>query len=464
MLAERNSVIDPSMFRTYDIRGVVGASLTEDSVFLIGKALGSFARDKGDNQLAIGRDGRLSSPVLSKALAAGILSSGCDVIDVGMVPTPLLYYATSIFNQHSGVMLTGSHNPPDYNGLKMVVRGVTLAENDIQELYQRIINNNMYEGQGTLQELSIAERYIQAVTSNVQLQRPLKIVIDAGNGVTGEIAPTLFRALGCEVEEIYCEINGKFPNHHPDPSQVENLTDLIRVVREKQADIGFAFDGDGDRLGIVTSQGAIIWPDRLLMLFAQSILKVQAQAKIIFDVKCTYHLTHLIKNLGGEPLMWKTGHSLIKAKMKETNAALAGEMSGHFFFKDRWFGFDDALYAGARLLEILAAQELDSHSLFATIPNSVNTPELKVLVSEEEKFGVMQELISSANFGDDSDVNTIDGLRVNFADGWGLVRPSNTTPYLILRFEATNECILKNIQNTFRDWMLSVRPDLVLPF
>lgn len=464
MLLEPNKVVDPSIFRTYDIRGVVGESLTEDSVFLIGKALGSFARDKGDDQLAIGRDGRLSSPVLSKALAAGILSSGCDVIDIGMVPTPLLYYATSVFNKHSGVMLTGSHNPPNYNGLKMVVRGVTIAEQDIQELYQRIITKRMYEGSGSLQEVNINERYIHQLLSNVQLKRPLKIVIDAGNGVTGQIAPQLFRELGCEVEELYCEINGKFPNHHPDPSQVENLTDLMRLVREKQADIGFAFDGDGDRLGVVTSQGAIIWPDRLLMLFAQSILKAQTQAKIIFDVKCTYHLDQMIKGLGGEPLMWKTGHSLIKAKMKETEAQLAGEMSGHFFFKDRWFGFDDALYAGARLLEILADQELDSHSLFATIPNSVNTPELKVLVSEEEKFGVMQQLISSAQFNDASDVNTIDGLRVNFADGWGLVRPSNTTPYLILRFEAINESILKNIQTMFRDWMLSVRPDLVLPF
>lgn len=464
MLLERTNVIDPSIFRTYDIRGVVGKSLTEDSVFLIGKALGSFARDKGDDQLAIARDGRVSSPVLSKALAAGILSSGCDVIDIGMAPTPLLYYATSVFNKHSGVMLTGSHNPPDYNGLKMVVQGVTLAEDDIQALYQRIISNDMYEGRGNLQELNIVERYVHHVTSNVQLKRPLKIVIDAGNGVTGEIAPQMFRAMGCEVEELYCDINGKFPNHHPDPSQVENLRDLVRVVREKNADIGFAFDGDGDRLGVVTSQGAIIWPDRLLMLFAQDVLQAQPQAKIIFDVKCTYHLDNMIRSLGGEPLMWKTGHSLIKAKMKETQAQLAGEMSGHFFFKDRWFGFDDALYAGARLLEILANQELDSHTLFATIPNSVNTPELKVLVSEEEKFELMQQLVSNANFHDADEVNTIDGLRVNFAEGWGLVRPSNTTPYLILRFEAMDEGILKNIQTSFRNWMLSVRPDLVLPF
>lgn len=456
--------MDASIFRTYDIRGIVGTSLTEETVFLIGKAVGTLAREKGEQRMAIGRDGRLSSPLLSKALSDGINASGCDVIDLGMVPTPLLYYATHILETRSGIMLTGSHNPPDYNGLKMVVDGKALAEEGIQQLYQRIVEKRFLEGAGTRQEVDIVQHYMDRVCGDVKLKRPLKIVVDAGNGVTGMMAPQLFKALGCEVHTLFCEVDGHFPNHHPDPSQTENLQDLIRKVDELKADIGLAFDGDGDRLGIVTTKGEVIWPDRLLMLFAKAILAQEANAKIIFDVKCTTHLATLIREHGGQPIMWKTGHSLIKAKLAETQAQLAGEMSGHFFFKHRWYGFDDALYSGARLLEILADQTEDSDSVFAAIPNSVNTPELKVLVTEEEKFKLMQLLIESANFADASDILTIDGLRVNFADGWGLVRPSNTTPYLILRFEAINEVILEKIQGTFRHWMLSVRPDLVLPF
>ena len=457
------SNLDSSIFRAYDIRGVVGKSLTEESVFLIGKAVGSLIREQGGCQLAIARDGRLSGPSLSKALCDGILSTGCDVVDIGMAPTPLLYYAAHILEEHSGIMLTGSHNPPDYNGLKIVVNGATLAEEQIQDLYQRIVDNRLCHGSGTRHELDILERYLNDVTQNVRLARPLKIVIDAGNGVTGMIAPQLFRALGCEVHELFCEVDGAFPNHHPDPSQPENLQDLVRAVNEKQAEVGLAFDGDGDRLGVVTRQGEIIYPDRLLMLFAQALLSTKANAKIIYDVKCTNHLAVLIRSLNGEPIMWKTGHSLIKAKIKETKAELAGEMSGHFFFNDRWHGFDDALYAGARLLEILAEQA-NCDALFAAIPNSVSTAELKVLVSEDEKFQLMQELIAKANFNEAKEIMTIDGLRINFADGWGLVRPSNTTPYLILRFEAINQAILEGIQHVFRTWMLSVKPDLVLPF
>ncbi len=464
MLEKSVSSLDPSIFRTYDIRGIVGQSLTEESIFLIGKAIGSLIQERGENEVAVGRDGRLSSPLLIKPLCAGIQSTGCDVIDVGMVPTPLLYYAAYVFETHSGVMLTGSHNPSDYNGVKIVVRGSALSEEAIKALYQCIIHKHFYQGVGSYYALDVAERYINHVVRDVQLARPLNIVIDAGNGVTGAIAPRLFNALGCQVYELFCEVDGRFPHHHPDPSSANNLQDLIRVVREKRADIGLAFDGDGDRLGVVTSEGTIILPDRLLMLFARSLLANHPHAKIIFDVKCTNNLATLIRSLGGDPIMWKTGHSLIKAKIAETQALLAGEMSGHVFFKDRWYGFDDALYAGARLLEIIAQQDQNSEQLFSSIPTSISTPELKIAVTDEEKFQLMQQLIAHAHFADAEDINTIDGLRVSFPEGWGLVRPSNTTPNLILRFEANDEMMLKKIQYIFRDWILSVRADLKLPF
>lgn len=464
MLQEHNSFVHPSIFRAYDIRGIVGETLTEETVFLLGKAIASLVHQQGEQQITIARDGRLSGPLLAQALSNGIRATGCDVVDLGMVPTPLLYYATNVFDTRSGTMLTGSHNPPQYNGLKMVVHGKTLTEEGIQGLYQRIRNNDFQEGHGAHYELDVVTRYINHVCRNVRLARPLKIVVDAGNGITGMIAPQLYKEMGCEVHELFCDVDGNFPHHHPDPSQPENLQDLIQAVRQQQADVGLAFDGDGDRLGIVTSQGEIIWPDRLLMLFAQSVLSKSPGVKIIYDVKCTHHLAALIRSFAGEPIMWKTGHSLIKAKLAETKAHLAGEMSGHFFFKDRWYGFDDALYAGARLLEILAQQQQDSDALFATIPNSVNTPELKISVADEEKFVLMQKLIDQANFTEAKDMTTIDGLRVNFVDGWGLVRPSNTTPYLVLRFEAINEAILQKIQYVFREWLLSVKPDLVLPF
>lgn len=464
MLEQQLLELDPTIFRTYDIRGIVGASLTEKSIFLIGKAIGSLVREQGDKHVTIARDGRISSPLLAKALSAGIQSSGCDVVDIGMVPTPLLYYATHILEKNSGVMLTGSHNPAEYNGLKIVVKGVTLSEADIKDLYHRIREERFFSGKGEYSEYNIAEHYLVNITDNINLDRPLKIVVDSGNGVAGEIAPKLFRALGCEVHELFCEIDGHFPHHHPDPSQAENLQDLIRVVKEKQADIGFAYDGDGDRLGVVTSDGDIIAPDRLLMLFAKSLLAEQPNAKIIFDVKCTNNLSTLIQSLGGVPIMWKTGHSLIKAKLAETNAQLAGEMSGHIFFKDRWYGFDDALYASARLLEILAQTMETSDELFAHIPTSVITPELKMSVSEHEKFNLMKALSQQANFVNALEINTIDGLRVSFKNGWGLIRPSNTTPYLILRFEAVNEYELKAIQTLFRDWIMSVKPSAVLPF
>jgi phosphomannomutase/phosphoglucomutase len=457
------SNIDPSIFRAYDIRGVVGQSLNEDVIYTMGRVLGTLTLEKGDKLMVVGRDGRLSGPVLYDALCKGILSTGCDVIAIGMVPTPLLYYSTFVMETHSGVMLTGSHNPAEYNGLKMVIKGQTLSDQDIKNLYQRAINQQFAQGQGELRELEVIERYLNHVAHDVKLARPLKVVVDCGNGVAGAIVPQLFRRLGCDVHELFCDVDGNFPNHHPDPSQPENLQDLIRIVKEKNADVGLAFDGDGDRLGVVTGQGKIIWPDRQLMLFAKSILAKKPGAKIIYDVKCTNHLHVLVEALGGEPIMWKTGHSLIKAKLAETQALLAGEMSGHIFIKDRWYGFDDAIYAGARLLEILAEQQDSCDAVFNAIPDSVNTPELKIYVDEAEKFSLMEKIIAQAKF-DEAQLMTIDGLRVNFAKGWGLVRPSNTTPCLVLRFEAENESVLASIQELFREFLLGVKSDLVLPF
>lgn len=457
--------INRSIFRAYDIRGIVGETLTVESVFLIGKALASLLRDRNESKITVARDGRLSGPQLMTALCDGIRSAGCDVIDIGMVPTPVLYFATHLFDHHSGVMLTGSHNPSNYNGLKMVVSGQTLAEKDIQDLYHRIVEQRLYDGVGQTHPVEIEHYYLETVTNNVQLAKPLSIVIDAGNGATGDIAPKLFRALGCTVHELFCDVDGTFPNHHPDPCLPENLTALIDAVKSHEADIGIAFDGDGDRLGVVTSAGEIIAADRLMMLFAKQILSEHSDTKIIFDVKCSEQLPQLIRELGGEPLMWKTGHSHIKAKLAETKALLAGEMSGHIFFNDRWYGFDDALYSAARLLEILAMTTLSSGELFATIPNSCNSNELRIAIADEEKFDVMHSLSQNVSTSlMPKEVNTIDGLRVMFEHGWGLIRPSNTTPCLILRFEALNELFLTEIKERFRHWILETKPDLELPF
>jgi len=463
MLKDHSSVIHPSIFRAYDIRGIVGQTLTEENVYLLGKAFGSFVREHGEKRVAVARDGRLSGPDLFESLCKGIMTTGCDVMALGMVPTPLLYYSTFVLEETAGVMLTGSHNPPEYNGLKLMMRGQTLAEERIMDLYHRINETRFVRGDGERREIEIVERYITHICRDIHLQRPLKVVVDAGNGVASVAAVELYRRLGCEVDELYCEVDGRFPHHHPDPSYIDNLQDLIKRVRATQADVGIAFDGDGDRLGIVTPRGELICPDRQLMLFAKSVLSEHPGGKIIYDVKCTRHLDKFIRDSGGEPIMWKTGHSLIKAKLAETRALLAGEMSGHLFFKDRWYGFDDAIYAGARFLEILAKTDSNADGIFEAIPNSINTPELKVLVSEDEKFTLMQKLIKQANFMD-AGINTLDGIRIDFPQGWGLVRPSNTTPYLICRFEADDQTILTKIQNLFRDWMLSVEPGLVLPF
>lgn len=455
--------VSPAIFRAYDIRGVVDVTLTENTVYSIALAIGSEALARGEQQVVVGRDGRLSGPRLGLALIAGLRASGCGVIDIGIVPTPVLYFATQVLGAKSGVVLTGSHNPPDYNGLKIVLGGDTLSGAAITQLHRRLVTNDLSQGQGALQSTDVIEAYSARILQDVKLARPLKIVIDSGNGVTGKVAPQLFQRLGCEVIPLFCEVDGLFPNHHPDPSEPENLQDLIKAVREHQADMGLAFDGDGDRLGVVTNQGEIIYADRFLMLCAQEILKQHPGETIIFDVKCSRHLSTIIKKAGGVPLMWKTGHSFIKAKLKETGAPLAGEMSGHTFFNDRWYGFDDGLYAGARLLEILAKSPLTSAELFAQIPDSINTPELKLPLADDKKFIFMERLVEAAQFPGAA-INTIDGLRVDFADSWGLIRPSNTTPYLILRFEADTDVALTRIQNQFRDLLLSLDKRLVLPF
>lgn len=455
--------IAKTLFRAYDIRGIVGQELTPDVVYTIARAIGSQAIALGEAQIIIARDGRLSGPILSKALAAGLLDSGLDVIDIGMVPTPVLYFATHLLTAKSGVMLTGSHNPANYNGLKMVLGGTTLSADTIQALYQRIQTQDFTQGQGRLFIEDIVPHYINRIAVDVKLNRPLKIVVDCGNGIPGSIAPALYQALGCEVIELFCEVDGRFPNHHPDPTQLENVQDLIKVVQEQKADIGLAFDGDGDRLGVVTNRGELIWPDRQMMLFACDILARNPKAMVIFDVKCSGHLAHIIQQQGGQPLMWKTGHSFIKNKMHETGALLAGEMSGHIFFKERWYGFDDGLYAGARLLEILANATSASDEMFKALPDSINTPELKITIAEELKFSFIADFVKQSQFVDGK-LTTIDGLRVDFIDGWGLLRASNTTPCLIMRFEASTSQALQRIQNQFRQQMLAMDPNLVLPF
>jgi len=460
---ETSMVIPTSIFRAYDIRGVVGDTLTEEIVYEIGRALGAEAYARGQQSVVVARDGRLSGPALSAALSKGLRASGREVIDIGQVPTPVLYFATHYLDTGSGVMVTGSHNPADYNGLKMVLKGETLAEEDIQSLRRRIETQDYTHGSGSARQQDIVADYLHTITGDVQLARPLKVVVDCGNGVAGELAPRLLRALGCEVIELYCEIDGRFPNHHPDPSQLENLHDVIGAVIEQRADLGLAFDGDGDRVALIDNKGAVIWPDRQMMLYAQDVLARNPGALIIFDVKCSRHLAKYITKHGGQPMMWKTGHSLIKRKMKENGALLAGEMSGHIFFKERWFGFDDGLYTAARLLEILAADDRSVHDIFMALPDAISTSELRMDLREGEQIVFMKRLMETAQFKG-AVLTTIDGIRADFEDGWGLVRASNTTPSLILRFEANTEAALKRIQNEFRSAMLKVNPALTLPF
>lgn len=455
--------VDPGIFRAYDIRGIVGKSLTPDVAFDIGRAVGSEAYFRGEQTVVVARDGRLSGPELAEALIRGLLATGRDVKDIGEVPTPVLYFAAQYLGSNSGVMVTGSHNPPDYNGFKIVLVGETLANEAIDALRQRIESGDMLTGEGSLETVDVLPDYVERVKSDIQIARPMKVVVDCGNGVAGVVAPRLLKELGCEVAELFCRVDGHFPNHHPDPSKTENLSPLIQMVQEQGADLGIAFDGDGDRLGVVSSQGEIIWPDRVLMLLAMDVLSRNPGAQIIYDVKCSRHVASVVTEHGGEPLMWATGHSLIKAKMKETGALLAGEMSGHIFFKERWFGFDDALYSAARLLEILANEPRSSSDLFASLPDSMSTPELNVPMAEGEPAVFMEKLLNGAHF-EKARVATMDGMRVEFERGWGLVRASNTTPCLVLRFEADDELALSTIQDEFRRVMLQADPTLSLPF
>ncbi len=456
-------IIPDSIFREYDIRGVVGDTLTTDIVREIGRAIGSEAFDQGEQRIAVARDGRLSGPELLQALVEGLTESGRDVIDIGEVPTPLLYFATNYLDANSGVMLTGSHNPKDYNGLKIVIAGRTLSGEDIQGLRQRIETSNMVEGQGSQKSVSVTSDYISQVTNDIALANPLKVAIDCGNGIAGKIAPQLFQALGCEVIGLYCKVDGNFPNHHPDPSKPENLQELIELVKTEKTDIALAFDGDGDRLGVIDSEGNIIWPDRQLMLYAIDVLSRNPGAEVIYDVKCTKHLAKVISEHGGVPIMWKTGHSLIKAKMRETGALLAGECSGHVFFKERWYGFDDALYTAARLLEVLSADTRNSADIFKALPESVTTPEINIKISDERKFDFINQLSTQGVFGEGKIID-IDGVRVEYQDGWGLVRASNTTPNLVMRFEGNDMETIDRIKKIFRQQMLMVDNSLDLDF
>ena len=456
------ATIASDMFKAYDIRGIVGKSLTNEAAYLIGKAIAARGAKLGVSRIAVGRDGRLSGPELGENLMRGITESGLDVLNVGMVATPMLYFAAIKECGGSGVMITGSHNPPDYNGFKMMLAGDTLAGEAVQELLSAIQNDQFVAGNGKVSEQDFAAAYQAASVDHIKLARPMNIVIDAGNGVPGAFAGDLFRALGCTVTELFCEVDGNFPNHHPDPAKPENLQDLIRALQNSDAEIGLAFDGDGDRLGVVTKDGQIIYPDRQLMLYAQDVLSRNPGAKVIFDVKSTRLLAPWIKEHGGEPIMEKTGHSFIKSSMKKNGALLAGEMSGHTFFKERWFGFDDGLYTGCRLLEILSRSDNPSAVLNA-LPESSSTPELNIHLAEGSNgHQVIAELAKDAKFEGAQEVITIDGLRVEFADGFGLMRASNTTPVLVLRFEGDDQAALERIQQQFKA-LIESKPGLAWP-
>jgi len=453
------------IFRAYDVRGIVEEGLTADVVRQIGRAIGAEAYDRGQQTIVVARDGRNSGPELQAALVEGLRGVGRDVIDVGRVPTPVLYFATHYLNTGSGVMVTGSHNPPEYNGLKIMLGGETLFGDDIQALRKRAAEGGFASGKGNLQTMEVVDEYVRRVCEDVPvaLGNSFRVVVDCGNGVAGEVAPKLLRALGHDVVELFCEVDGNFPNHHPDPSDPANLTYLIGTVKQENADLGFAFDGDGDRLGVVDPEGRIIWADMQMMLFAKDVLGRSPGADIIFDVKCSNRLAKVIKQLGGKPVMWRTGHSYIKNKLKESGAPLAGEMSGHIFFQDRWYGFDDAIYSAARMLEILMSFKKSPTEVFAKLPAGVSTPELRVDMAEGEQVPLVEKLVDADGFASGKRT-TIDGLRVDFADGWGLVRASNTTPSLVMRFEADNKEALARIQGEFKAAVLALNPNLELPF
>jgi phosphomannomutase/phosphoglucomutase len=463
--APARALLERSIFRAYDIRGVVGKTLDAETARLIGQAIGTVMHQKDARTVVVGRDGRLSSPQMSDALVQGLRQAGCEVIDIGEAPTPVVYFGAYQLRAGSCVSVTGSHNPPDYNGFKIVIEGETLSGNAIIDLYERIAENRLHlaDTPGLVSRRDITDDYIQRIAGDIQIERKLKVVVDCGSGIAGLIAPRLMEAIGADVEPLFCEVDGTFPHHHPDPSDPANLQDLMNVVKRVDADIGLAFDGDGDRLGVVTKSGEMIYPDRLLMLFAADVLERNPGACIIYDVKCTGHLAMHILRHGGSPLMWKTGHSLIKAKMRETEAELAGEMSGHFFFRERWYGFDDGLYAAARLLEILSTRPETPQEVFDTLPKGVSTPELKIQVEEGEQYAFIEKFLAVAKF-EGARIATIDGLRADWPDGWGLVRASNTTPVLVLRFDAKDAEALERIKGVFREQLLAVKPGMKLPF
>jgi len=457
------SRVPPEIFKAYDIRGVVGRQLSAPTVELVGRAIGTEVRNAGGTGIAVGRDGRLSGPELAQALAQGLRASGVDVHDIGMVTTPIAYFAAHHLGCGSAVAVTGSHNPPDYNGLKIVVAGTTLAGDAVQGLRARIERDDFARGAGGYRTVDVREAYLARVAGDVKLARPMKIAVDCGNGVAGATAPGLYRRLGCEVIELFCDVDGTFPNHHPDPTQPKNLEALIRTLAASDAELGLAFDGDGDRLGVVTRDGSIIYADRQLMLFAADVLARMPGAEIIYDVKSTGNLAPWIRRHGGRPVLWKTGHSLIKAKLKELGAPLAGEMSGHTFFVERWYGFDDGLYAGARLLEIVS-RAADPSAVLNGLPDSLTTPELHWQLAEGEPHRLIAELQRTAEFPGAQAVIKLDGLRVEYADGFGLARASNTTPVIVLRFEAQDRAGLERIQGEFRRVLAAAKPGAALPF
>ena len=447
--------IPSSIFKAYDIRGIVKTELTPEIVKLLGKAVGSESIEKGERGVVVGRDGRLSGPELSEALISGLIESGCHVVNIGMVPSPVVYFATYTKQASSGVVITGSHNPAEYNGLKIMIAGETISAERIQALLTRINENNFSSGSGTSTSINIDQNYIDTIKSDIKIEKELKIVIDCGNGVAGNIAPQLFEALGVKVTKLFCLVDGRFPNHHPNPSKPENLEDLIQEVKETGSDLGLAFDGDGDRLGLVDNNGQIIWADQQMMLYSKDVLSRNKGAKIIFDVKCTSLLPKFISENGGVPIMSRTGHSFIKQKLKETKAELAGEMSGHIFFKERWYGFDDALYTGARLLEIISKSDKTCSEIFAEMPVNISTPEININFEKHgQQFEAMEKLSTNINFPS-ATINTIDGVRVDYENCWGLVRASNTTPCLVLRFEADDNEVLLEIKTKFKEWLKS---------
>lgn len=458
-------IVDPRILRAYDVRGVVGQGLTAAVVHAFGRAIATEMAAAGQQEIVVARDGRLSSPELHQALIEGLVASGRTVIDIGQVPTPVMHFATFQLATGAGVMVTGSHNPREHNGLKIVVGGRALSGDEIIALGRRVEQGDFVSGAGSVRSQSVLAEYIDRIVQDATLHRPLRIIVDCGNGVAGGVAPQVFRAMGCEVEELFCEIDGNFPYHHPDPTVPANLQALISLVRLQRADVGLAFDGDGDRLGVVDSSGRIIWPDRQLMLFAREVLTYAPGGHVVFDVKCSARLAEFVTNNAGVPLMWKSGHSMIRNKMREVGAPLAGDMSGHIFFGDRWYGFDDAIYAGARLLEILSADERDSAELFAELPDSLSTPEIRIELGDGEAERIMDSLGDdfTRSFSD-ARVTVVDGLRVDLADSWALVRASNTEPCLVLRFEGDDQAAMSRIQEAFRSRLLAVKPDLQLPF